>query len=405
MSKYKVYDIDVNNKVVFVRVDFNVPIKNGVISNDNRIIQALRTIKYLISKDAKAVLMSHLGKIKWKEIETVEEAKKKNNLAPVAIRLSELLGKEVKFVNATRGNELEEAIKNMQKGDVILMQNTRYEKGEEKNDEELSKYWASLADAYVNDAFGTCHRAHSSTYGIPYFAKQDNKQCAIGYLVEKEVENLGKCVEGKEHPYVAILGGAKVSDKIKMIEGLLNKADKVLIGGAMAYTILKAKGVNVGKSLVEDDRIEYAKELLAKQGHKLVLPVDHLVVDNIENVDGAKYTSDVNIDDNYIGVDVGPKTIELFRKELEGSKIVFWNGPMGIFETEQYSKGTVEVCKLVASLENCFVAVGGGDSASAVIKFKYEDKISHVSTGGGASAELIENEGHLPGIDIIDEVK
>lgn len=399
----KVYDIKVNNKVVFVRVDFNVPIKNGVITNDNRIIQALPTIKYLLENNAKVVLMSHLGKIKHKEApEVVEEAKKKNNLAPVAIRLSELLNKEVKFINATRGSELEIAIKELKAGEAILMQNTRYEKGEEKNDPELSAYWANLCDAYVNDAFGTCHRAHASTYGIPQFAKEANKEVAIGYLVEKEVNSLRKCIEAKEHPYVAILGGAKVSDKIKIIEGLLPKADKILIGGAMAYTFLKSLGYNVGNSLVEEDRVEFAKEMLAKANGKIILPVDHLVVDNIENYSVKKYTEDQNIGDGLIGVDVGPKTIEKYANELIGSKVVFWNGPMGIFEKDEFANGTLEICKAIAKLENCFSCVGGGDSASAVIKLNFADKFSHVSTGGGASAEIIENEGHLPGIDIIE---
>jgi len=400
--KKKIYHVDVNNKVVFLRADFNVPLKDGEVKNAKRITAELKTIQYLLDNNAKIVIASHLGKVKHSDPEKKIEDIKKNNMAFVAPKVSELVGKQVKFIDATRGDEVANAVKEMQPKDIILLQNTRYEVGEEKNDAELSSFWASLADVYCNDAFGTCHRAHASTYGVAEVMKQQGKPTCIGYLVEKEVDSLGKCISGYQTPYIVVLGGSKVSDKIKMIEGLLPKAEKVLIGGAMSYTFLKALGHNVGKSLVEDDRLEYAKDLYERCNDKIVLPVDHLLVDDIANPTIIKNSNGIEIDDGLIAVDVGEETKKLYASIIENAKTIFWNGPMGIFEDERYASGTKFVCETIGNT-NCFSVIGGGDSATAVEKFKYEDKFSHVSTGGGASAELIENDGHLPGIDIIDE--
>lgn len=392
---------DLKGKRVIVRVDFNVPQKGGVISDDNRIVAALPTIKELLAKGAKVVLMSHLGKVKHKEApEVVEEQKKKNNMAPVAVRLSELLGQPVKFCPATRGEELKVAVANLKEGKVLLMQNTRYEKGEEKNEPELSKEWASLGDAFVMDAFGSAHRAHASTYGIPEILKGEGKQVAIGYLVEKEVVSLEKVVDvpPSGHPYVAILGGFKVSDKIKVIESLLKKCDKVIIGGAMAYTFAVALGKKVGNSPFEADQVEYAKRMY--ETGKILLPVDAVVANDFENPTDIK-TVEGDIPEGYQGMDIGPKTREIYAAEIAKAKTVFWNGPMGVFEKDEFTAGTVAVCKACAELVGAFTVIGGGDSASAAKKLGFKDKFSHVSTGGGASLEMIENDGHLPGIDVI----
>ena len=391
---------------VVVRVDFNVPLKGGEIRDDNRIVAALPTIKELIAKGARVILMSHLGKVKHKEApEVVEEQKKKNNMAPVAKRLSELLGKEVVFVPVTRGEELEKAVAALKDGQVLLMQNTRYEKGEEKNDPELAKEWAKLADAFVMDAFGSAHRAHASTHGIPSLLKEEGKPVAVGYLVEKEVANLTRCVDVKkeDRPYVAILGGLKVSDKIKVIESLLGKCDKIIIGGAMAYTFAKALGKTTGDSPVEDDQLDYARECIRKANGKIVLPVDSVIGDNFDPAE--RKTVEVvegNVPEGFQGLDIGPKSRELFANEIAKAKMIFWNGPMGVFEQEEFQKGTIAVCEAIAALDGkAFSVCGGGDSAAAVKQFGYKDKFSHVSTGGGASLEMIENNGHLPGIDII----
>lgn len=392
---------DLKGKRVIVRVDFNVPQKGGVISDDNRIVAALPTIKELLSKGARVILMSHLGKIKHKEApEVVEEMKKKNDLAPVAVRLGELLNQKVVFVPVTRGKELEDAVASLKDGDVLLMQNTRYEKGEEKNDPELSAYWASLGDAFVMDAFGSAHRAHASTYGIPEILGKEGKQVAVGYLVEKEVKALQKVVDVKDEdrPYIAILGGLKVSDKIKVIDSLLKKCDKIIIGGAMAYTFLAAFGRKVGNSPCEPEFFDYAKKMYASG--KIVLPVDSVITDSFDNpVDVRVVEGD--IPEGFEGVDIGPKTRELFANEISKAKTVFWNGPMGVFEKDIFAEGTTAVCKACAELKGAFTVIGGGDSASAAKKLGYKDKFSHVSTGGGASLEMIENDGHLPGIDII----
>ena len=392
---------------VVVRVDFNVPLKGGEIRDDNRIVAALPTIKELIAKGARVILMSHLGKVKHKEApEVVEEQKKKNNMAPVAKRLSELLGQEVVFVPVTRGEELEKAVAALKDGQVLLMQNTRYEKGEEKNDPELAKEWAKLADAFVMDAFGSAHRAHASTHGIPSLLKEEGKPVAVGYLVEKEVANLTRCVDVKaeDRPYVAILGGLKVSDKIKVIDSLLGKCDKILIGGAMAFTFSKALGHSTGTSPVEDDQLEYARNCLAKANGKIVLPVDTVVGDAFDPAERKTISvlDDVEVPEGFQGLDIGPKTRELFANEIAKAKMIFWNGPMGVFEQEEFQKGTLAVCEAVAKLEGkAFTVCGGGDSAAAVKQFGYKEKFSHVSTGGGASLEMIENDGHLPGIDVV----
>ncbi len=392
---------DLKGKRVIVRVDFNVPQKGGVISDDNRIVAALPTIKELIAKGARVILMSHLGKVKHKEApEVVEEQKKKNNMAPVAVRLSELLGQEVKFCPVTRGEELARMANELKDGEVLLMQNTRYEKGEEKNDPELSKEWAALGDAFVMDAFGSAHRAHASTYGIPEILKAEGKQVAIGYLVEKEVVSLSKVVEVPDdrRPYVAILGGFKVSDKIKVIESLAKKCDKIIIGGAMAYTFAVALGKKVGNSPFEADQLDYAKRML--ETGKILLPVDSVIANDFENPTDIR-TVEGDIPEGFQGMDIGPKTREIYAKEIAKAKTVFWNGPMGVFERDEFTAGTVAVCKACAELKDAFTVIGGGDSASAAKKLGFKEKFSHVSTGGGASLEMIENDGHLPGIDVI----
>jgi phosphoglycerate kinase len=396
-------DLNIKNKTVLVRCDFNVPRKGDVITDDNRIVQALPTIKYLLSGGAKVILFSHLGKIKHKlSEEEVEAAKKKNNMLPVFLRLQELLGSDkVTFSDKTRGDKVRKLVDLIQPGEVLLLQNTRYEKGEEKNDPELAKEWASYADAYVMDAFGSAHRAHASTYGVPEILKAEGKEVALGYLVEKEVENLSRCVnvEKADRPYVAILGGFKVSDKIKVIDSLLKKCDKILIGGAMAYTFKKALGEPIGISPVEDDQLEYAKKCFEDAKGRIVLPVDLVVTDAFEGWTKKEVVKD--IPEGMEGMDIGPKTIKLFTKELKGAKMVFWNGPMGVFEQKDFQAGTIGVCKAITELEGCFSVIGGGDSAAAAAEFGYKDKFSHVSTGGGASLEMIENDGHLPGIDVI----
>lgn len=393
MDKKTIRDIEVTGKTVLVRVDFNVPRSKdtGEITNDNRIVAALPTIKYLLEQSPKAiVLFSHLGKVK------TEEDKAKNNLAVVAPRLAELLGKDVKFVDCTRGPELEEAVKNANNGQVILVQNTRYEKGESKNDPELGAYWASLGDVFVEDAFGSVHRAHASTAGIPAHLPS-----AAGFLVEKEINYIGKAVNDPERPMVAILGGAKVSDKILVIENLLKIADKVIVGGGMSYTFYAAKGMKVGNSLLEEDRIQVAKDIIAKAGDKLILPVD-AVVNNAFSEEGDIKVVEGDIPDGYMGLDIGPKSVENIKKALEGAKTVIWNGPMGVFEMDTFAKGTIEVCEALANLDGANTIIGGGDSAAAVMKLGYKDKVSHISTGGGASLEYMEGK-VLPGIAAIDD--
>lgn len=397
MAKKTVKDLNVSGKRVIVRVDFNVPIKDGVIKDDNRIVQALPTINYLVEQGAKVILLSHLGKVDHKDPEKTASDKKKNNMAPVAARLAELVNVPVRFVDETRGAELEKAVSEMKDSEIVVLQNTRYEKGESKNDPELSKYWASLGDLFVTDAFGSVHRAHSSTVGIAEILPS-----ALGFLVEKEVTMLSKAVHNPERPFVAILGGAKVSDKINVIENLLTTADKVIIGGGMAYTFLKAQGKEIGTSLCEVDKIDMAKEFLAKASDKLVLPVDFRVAKEFSEECDNFIADENNIPSDYMGLDIGPKSIELFKEALQGAKTVVWNGPMGVFEMKTYAVGTIEVCKAISSLPGAYTVIGGGDSARAAIENGFQNDFSHISTGGGASLEFMEGK-ELPGIAVIQE--
>ena len=396
MAKKIVSDLNLKGRKVLIRVDFNVPMKNGVITDDTRIRAALPTIEYVVNNGGKAIVFSHLGRVK-------EEADlAKNDLTPVYKRLEELIGKPVKFVNATRGAELEEAAANLGEGEILMFQNTRYEdlegKKESKNDPELGKYWASLGEVFVNDAFGTAHRAAASNVGIA----ANVSETAAGFLLEKEIKYIGGAVDEPVRPYIAILGGAKVSDKIGVIEALCEKADKILIGGAMMFTFLKALGKNIGASKCEDDKVELATELLAKAGDKLVLPVDAVCSKEFADVPGVVKSVDEFAADD-MGLDVGPATLELFANVLAGAKTVVWNGPMGVFEMENYAKGTIGVCELLANLEGANTIIGGGDSAAAAESLGYADKISHISTGGGASLEYLEGK-LLPGIECVDNI-
>ena len=391
-----VTDLQVSGKKVLMRVDFNVPMKNGVITDENRIVQALPTIKYVIENGGKAIIFSHLGKVK------TEEDLEKRDIAPVAVRLSELLKKPVKFINATKGPKLEEAVASMKNGEIVMFQNTRYEdlndKAESKNNPELGKYWASLGELFVNDAFGTAHRAHASNVGISANIGEGNT--AAGFLMAKEIKFIGGVVSNPERPLVAILGGAKVSDKIGVIENLLEKADKVLVGGAMMYTFLRALGKQTGTSLVEEDKIDLAKELLAKANGKLILPIDTVVAQEFNNDVPHMTVSVDSIPEGQMGLDVGRKTVELFTKEIGGAKTVIWNGPMGVFEMPSYAKGTIGVCEAIAHLQGATTIIGGGDSAAAAIQLGYAEKFTHISTGGGASLEYLEGKA-LPGVESI----
>ncbi|MCT4565670.1 MAG: phosphoglycerate kinase [Maledivibacter sp.] len=383
-------DLELKGKKVLIRVDFNVPVKDGKITNDNRIVAALPTIKHVIEEKGKVVLFSHLGRIK------TEEDKLTKTLKPIADRLSELLDKKVEFIPSTRGDVLEKAINELKEGEVLLFENTRFEKGETKNDPDLGKYWASLGDVYINDAFGTAHRSHASNIGIA-----QNLESAAGFLLEKEIKFIGGVVSNPERPLVAILGGAKVSDKIGVIENLIEKADKILIGGGMMFTFLKALGKNIGKSLVEEEKVELAKELLEKAGDKIVLPIDTVAAKEFKNDAEFRTVSVDDISEDEMGLDIGMNTIELFSKELKGVKTVVWNGPMGVFEMENFAKGTVGICESIAKLEAATTIIGGGDSAAAAIQLGYADKFTHISTGGGASLEYLEGKA-LPGIECLD---
>lgn len=399
MAKLTVSDLDLKGKKVLMRVDFNVPIKDGVIGNDNRIVAALPTIKYVIEHGGKAILLSHLGRIKK------EEDKPGLSMRPVAERLSNLLNKPVTFVPTTEGKQLEDAIDGLNDGDVLVMENTRYEdvkdgenvKRESGNDPELGKYWASLGDVFVNDAFGTAHRSHASNVGIA----SNMSQTAAGFLMEKEITFIGGAVDNPEHPFVAILGGAKVSDKIGVIDNLLAKADKILIGGGMTYTFYAAKGMKIGNSLVETDKIDLAKEILDKAGDKLVLPVDSVVAEKFDN-DAPHKTVEGDVPDGYMALDIGPKSVAEFKDVLKDAKTVVWNGPMGVFEMSNYAEGTLEIGKFLGTLMNAKTIVGGGDSTAAVQQLGVADKLSHISTGGGASLEYLEGK-TLPGIAAISD--
>ena len=395
MAKKIVSDLDLKGKVVLERADFNVPIKDGEITNDNRIVQALPTIQYIIEQGGKLVLFSHLGKVK-------EESDKEGlSLKPVAENLSKQLGKEVIFVPETRGEKLETAIENLNEGDVLLVENTRFEdldgKKESKNDPELGKYWASLGDVFVNDAFGTAHREHASNVGI-----STHLETAAGYLMEKEIKFIGGVVNDPQKPVVAILGGAKVSDKINVIKNLVNIADKILIGGGMAYTFIKAQGKEIGLSLLEEDKIDFAKDLLENNGDQIVLPVDCKIAKEFSNDAKITEVSINEIPSDQEAMDIGPKTVELFNKELQGAHTVVWNGPMGVFEFSNFAKGTIGVCESIAKLEDATTIIGGGDSAAAAISLGVEDDFTHISTGGGASLEYLEGK-ELPGIKAIND--
>lgn len=410
MTKKTIKDLNLKGKKVLIRVDFNVPMKGGVITDDNRIVQALPTIQYALKEGGKVILFSHLGRIK-----TVEDLAK-NSLAPVAKRLEELLGQPVKFVPVTRGKELEDAVEALQEGEVLMFENTRYEdlegKKESKNDPELGAYWASLGDLFVNDAFGTAHRAHASNQGIASHFKEES---AAGFLLEKEIKFIGGAVDNPVRPFVAILGGAKVSDKISVIENLLNKADKVMICGAMAYTFFKAQGLEVGMSKCELDFVDYAKGLLEKANGKIILPVDVACVTVSEEAMAEDFFGSIakaeitvvpvtEIKKDAQGLDCGPKTIELFKQELVGAKTVVWNGPAGVFEVEKFATGTKAICEALANLEGATTIIGGGDSAAAAISMGYEKKFTHISTGGGASLEYLEGKA-LPGVTCLSDVK
>ncbi|MBQ6819702.1 MAG: phosphoglycerate kinase [Clostridium sp.] len=387
-NKKTIEDIDVKGKKVLVRCDFNVPLKDGVITDENRLNGALPTIQYLVNNGAKVILCSHLGK----------DASK--SLAPVAKRLSEMLNKEVVFARDEEvvGANARAAVEAMKDGDVVLLENTRCRKEETKNIEEFSKELASLADIFVNDAFGTAHRAHCSTVGVTNFL--DTAVC--GYLIQKELKFLGEAVNNPVRPFVAILGGAKVSDKIAVINNLLEKVDTLIIGGGMAYTFLKAQGYEVGSSLVEADRIDYAKEMIekaAEKGVKFLLPVDHRVATEFKDVE-AVVTEDQNIPAGSMGLDIGPKTEALYADAVKDAKTVIWNGPMGVFEFENFNKGTIAVAKAMAEADATTV-IGGGDSAAAVNILGFGDKMTHISTGGGASLEFLEGKA-LPGIEALN---
>ena len=396
MAKKIVTDLNVAGKKVLMRVDFNVPMKDGKITDENRIVAALPTIKYVLENGGKVIAFSHLGKVK--EAADLE----KRNIEPVAKRLAELLGQPVTFINATRGEELEKAVANLKDGEILMFQNTRFEdldgKKESKNDPELGKYWASLGDLFVNDAFGTAHRAHASNVGIAANIGEGNT--AAGFLMEKEIKFIGGAVDAPERPLVAILGGAKVSDKIGVIENLLVKADKILIGGAMMFTFFKALGKNTGKSLVEEDKVELAKSLLEKANGKIILPIDTVICKEFSNDAPHSVVSVDAIPDDEMGLDVGPATVKLFADQLVGAKTVVCNGPMGVFEMSNYAKGTIGVCEAIANLENATTIIGGGDSAAAAISLGFADKFSHISTGGGASLEYLEGK-KLPGVESI----
>ena len=397
MAKKTIRDIELKDKKILMRVDFNVPIQNGKISDDNRIRTALPTIEYAIEKGGKLILFSHLGRIK------TEEDKAKNSLAVVATRLEELLGKKVTFIPETRGEKLEAAINNLKSGEVLMFENTRFEdlegKKESKNDPELGKYWASLGDLFVNDAFGTAHRSHASNVGI----SENIDEAVAGFLLEKEINFIGGALENPERPFVAILGGAKVSDKIEVINNLLKIADKVLIGGGMAFTFYKAMGYEIGKSLLEEDKVDLAKQLLKEANGKIVLGSDVVTAKEF-NKDAQPFVRKVTeIPSDELGMDIGPESVKEFAEIIKDAKTVVWNGPMGVFEFESFANGTKQVAlELTKIKDHAKTIIGGGDSAAAVIEFGLEDGFSHISTGGGASLEYLEGK-ELPGIKAVKD--
>jgi len=388
-NKKTIEDVEVKGMRVLVRCDFNVPLKDGVITDENRLVGALPTIKYLVEKGAKVILCSHLGKAKGPD--------PKLTLAPVAVRHTELLGKPVVFAadDEVVGVNAKAAVEKMNAGEIVLLQNTRYRKEEGKNEENFSKELASLADIFVNDAFGTAHRAHCSTVGVTKFVKES----VCGFLIQKELKFLGEVVEKPVRPFVAILGGAKVSDKINVINNLLEKVDTLIIGGGMAYTFLQAQGYTIGTSLLEADKVEYAKEMMAKakaKGVNFLLPVDNIVGDKFSADAMPVVTEDQNIPEGHMGLDIGPKSAKLFADAVKTAKTVIWNGPMGVFEFENFAKGTIAVAEAMAN-SDAITVIGGGDSAAAVNQLGFGDKMTHISTGGGASLEFLEGK-ELPGI-------
>lgn len=391
LNKKSIEDIDVSGKKVLARCDFNVPLKDGVITNDKRIVAALPTIKYLLDHNAKLILCSHLGRPKG-------EFKPEFSLAPVAARLSELLGKDVIMAKDVIGEDAKAKAAALKEGEVLLLENVRYHKEETKNDPEFAKELASLAEIYVNDAFGAAHRAHASTEGVSHYLP-----AVCGYLMQKEIAFIGGTLEDPKRPFVAILGGAKVSDKIGVITNLLDKVDTLIVGGGMAYTFMKAKGYNIGTSICEDEKVDLAKEIMAKaeaKGVKFYIPVDNRIADKFAEDAAYKDIDSDSIPDGWMGMDIGPKSIELFCNAVKDAKTVIWNGPMGVFEFPNFANGTLAVAKAVADSDAISV-IGGGDSVAAVTKLGFADKMSHISTGGGASLEYMEGK-VLPGIDCLN---
>jgi len=392
VNKKTLKDLDVKGKKVFCRVDFNVPMKDGEVTDDTRIKAALPTIKHLSDNGAKVILASHLGRPKGQAVEELR-------LDPVAKRLSELSGKEVVKTDAVYGEEVNEAIANLHDGDLLLIENVRFESGEEKNDPALVQSFASMADLYVNDAFGAAHRAHASTTGIA-----EKLPSAAGFLMEKEISVLSKALENPERPFTAIIGGAKVKDKIDVIDNLLDKVDNLIVGGGLAYTFIKAQGHEIGKSLLEEDKIDLAKEFMQKakeKGVNFVLPEDVVIADDFSEEANTKEVSIEEIPADWEALDIGPKTREKYSKIVSESKLVIWNGPMGVFELNVFANGTKAVAEALATTEG-YTVIGGGDSAAAVEKFGLADKMDHVSTGGGASLEFMEGK-VLPGVAALDE--
>lgn len=391
--KKTIKDYELMGKKVIIRCDLNVPIKDGIITDDTRIKASLKTISYALNNGAKIILMSHLGKIN--KVADLE----KNNLYPVSIRLSELLGKKVLFSNETRGRDLENMVNCLHNGEVLLIQNTRYEdlNGNKESgcDLELAKYWASLGDIFINDAYGTCHRKHASNVGIGSYLPN-----GLGFLVEDEISKIDNIINDDTHPFMVIMGGAKVSDKIKVIENLIYKCDKLLIGGGMAYTFLLAKGYNIGSSLVDNESIDFCKNILKSYANKILLPIDNLVATSIDS-DKYKIKDIDDMNDNEIGLDIGPKTIDLFTFNLKDAKRLIINGPMGLFENTNYANGTKAIYDYIIA-NNIKTLVGGGDSASSVNNLSQPDKFYHISTGGGATLEYLEGT-ELPGISVINE--
>ncbi len=396
MAKKTIRDIELKGKKVLIRVDFNVPLKDGEISDENRIVAALPTINYVLQKGGKAIIFSHLGRIKE------EKDLEKNSLKVVANRLSEHLEQEVKFISETRGEKLESAVKSLKDGEVLMFENTRFEdlngKKESKNDPELGKYWASLGDVFVNDAFGTAHRAHASNVGI----SSNIGVTVAGFLLEKEINFIGGTLENPERPFVAILGGAKVSDKIEVIKNLLKVADKVLIGGGMAYTFFKAMGYEIGTSLLEADKVDLAKELLEMAKGKIVLGDDVITAKAFDPESEKNVRSIDQIPADEMGMDIGPRTVEKFESIIKDAKTVVWNGPLGVFEFPRFAEGTRSVAQALTEIKDqATTIIGGGDSAAAVIQFGLDQGFTHISTGGGASLEYLEGK-LLPGIECVD---